>query len=312
MLIIVLFPNQSNVFSKANLPSTDKIKFQGKIIADKALSAIGFVGKYILLGADEGNQIQVLEPNKRRSKYRVAKNKNIKLLVDKSKSEIDIEGIAVSNNIVYVVGSHSLQKETTPDENARKNIFRFEIDPDTCKLKSPIVKASLQAILSQDKILNQFFNLPHSKNGVDIEGIAVKNEYLYFGFRTPILYNKYTPVVVVKFEDINRTDSYKLHCINLDGNGIRDIVAVDRVFLVLTDETGNNGNNYQVYFWDGSYGLSKSINIEKAKLLSEIPAKKNTRAEGLTILQETNESYRILVVYDGIAEGNPTIFEIYK
>ncbi len=307
---IALFLTQNKVFSQADLPLTDKIKFKGKIVEDKDISAIGFVDQYILIGADEGNTIQVLEPNKKKSKYRVARN--IKLLENGGKAEVDVEGIAVFGNTVYVVGSHSNQQETKSNENNRKNVFRLQLNPDTGKLESSIEKESLQTILSQDKVLSQFATIPYERNGIDIEGIAVKKDRLYFGFRTPILQGNYVPVIATKFEDINRTDKYELHCINLDGGGIRDIVAVNEGFLILADVVGDSESDYRLYFWDGSDELSKSDKTSAVKLLSEIPAKKNTRAEGLTILMETDSSYRILIVYDGVAEGNPTTFEIQK
>ncbi|MCC0178319.1 DUF3616 domain-containing protein [Waterburya agarophytonicola K14] len=308
LMAIALFFIPDRVFSQVDLLPKNKIKFQGKIIEDEDISAVGIVGKYILIGADEGNTIQVLEPNKKRSKYRVAGN--IELLGKESKAEIDLEGMAVINNTVYVTGSHSSNYKTIIDENNRKNVFRFQLNPETGKLESSIEKASLQTILERDKILSQFANIPYNENGVDIEGIALKSDRLYFGFRTPVLHDDYIPIVVVEFEQINPSDRYELRYVNLDGNGIRDLVAVNDGFLILTDETGTKGSDYRVYFWDGNDDLPKPDNRSAAKLLREIPAKKNTKAEGLTILAETASSYRILVVYDGVAKGNPTIFEI--
>ena len=308
-IAIAVFFNFERVFGKADLPSIDKIKFKGKIVADKDLSAIGFVGKYLIIGADEGSRIQVLEPNKKRTKYRVANN--IELLDKKAKLEVDIEGIAVANNTVYVSGSHSINNKNKADENSRSNVFRLKLNPDTGKLQSEIETANLRKILLQDKVLSQFVNLTYSKNGVDIEGIALKNNRLYFGFRTPVLNNNYVPVIAVKFADLDRLDRYKLYYINLGGGGIRDMVSVDNGFLILTDGKDND-NDYQLYFWNGSDELSNRNTGSIAEFLDGIPAKKNTRAEGLTILEETNISYKILVVYDGVSEGNPTIFEIEK
>lgn len=307
---IALFNSQERVFSKDTLAPTDKIKFKGKIVAEQNLSAVGFVGEYILIGSDEGNTVQVLEPNKKRSKYRVVQN--IELLDNDSKPEVDIEGIAVDDNTVHVAGSHSVNEDIDRAQNNRQNIFRFQLNFDTGKLESSIEQKSLQTILEQDLILSQFANIPHEENGVDIEGIATKSDRLYFGFRTPVLQDSYVPVVVVKFEEIDRTDKYDLRYVNLDGNGIRDLVAVDDGFLILADATGENADHYQVYFWDGSDGASKSGTLPSVKFLSEIPTKKNTRAEGITVLTETASSYQILVVYDGVSEGNPTIFDIQK
>lgn len=294
--------------------SDDKMEFKGKIKENEALSAVGLVGKYLLLGADEGHQIQVLESDRTQSIYK--KVRSIKLPIAKSgDSEVDIEGIAVENNTVYVVGSHTVTKKTRSKpkkKNNRQNIFRFKLNPDSGKLESKIKQDSLQKILKQDSILKEFLNVPNHKNGVDIEGIAVKDKHLYFGFRTPILQDTYSPVIVAKFKDLEHKDKYQLRHINLGGNGIRDMVAVDQGFLILVDTTAEDGSYYQIYLWDGRDELNGDLNSSATKFLTKIPAAENTRAEGITILKETATNYSILVVYDGVAKGNPTVFEISK
>ena len=308
LILTILFIANQTVFTKT-ISRSKQIEFSGDIIESKDLSAVGFVGKYMIIGADEGNTIQVLESDRDRAIYQVANN--IELPVVKlSKPEIDIEGIAVSGNTIYVVGSHSSNNKGEKEDN-RKSVFRFELDPNTGKLNSSIQKKSLQRILSQDNVLQEFANLQRKKNGVDIEGIAVKGDRLYFGFRTPVLKNNYVPVVVVEFDRLDR-DEYELRYVNLEGSGIRDMVSVDRGFLILADATGDNVNHYRVYFWNGSDNLLKSNEEREIKSLSKIPTKKDTKAEGLTILQETASSYQILVVYDGVKQGNPTVFEIEK
>ena len=312
LLVLIIFGTINATIFRSNEVLADEIKFTGKIVAAKDISGIGLVDKYILIGADEGNIVQVLEPNKKRSKYRVAEN--IKLWEpNKSKIEVDIEGIAVANNVVFVTGSHSVNEKTQQQaENYRQNIFRFELNSETGKLNSAIARSSLQRILEHDKVLSRYVDLPYDDNGIDIEGIAVQNNLLYFGFRTPVLQNNYVPVVVVKFEDLNRTDMYELRYVNLDGNSIRDLVAVKEGFLILADDRGEDSRDFQVYFWDGKNNQPGIESGSIIKVLSKISTKKNTRAEGLTILQETATKYRILVVYDGVKKGNPTILEIGK
>ena len=310
LIPIILFFAKKTIFSQAVSLSTDKIEFKGKIAESKDISAIGFVGKYILLGADEGNTIQVLKPNEKRAKYRVARNIELPILSN-SKAEIDIEGIAVSGNTVYVTGSHALNKKAKNQDN-RQSVFRFELNSNSGKLKSSITRSSLTEILEQDPILSQYAKTPHEKNGVDIEGLAVKGDRLFFGFRTPVLRSEYVPVIAVKFDHLKRDDKYALLTVNLKGNGIRDMVSVDDGFLILADATGEDGDHFQIYFWNGAENLPKPNPAPIIKFLSKIPTAKNTRAEGLTILAETSSSYRVLVVYDGVAEGNPTIFEINK
>ena len=114
--------------------------------------------------------------------------------------------------------------------NNRQNVYRFKLNPDSGELESKIERDSLKKILKQDPILQEFLNIPNHKNGVDIEGIAVKDKYLYFGFRTPILKDTYSPIIVAKFKDLDRKDKYELRHVNLKGNGIRGMIAVNDGF----------------------------------------------------------------------------------
>ena len=312
--------------SAALLVPATTIEFTGDVIEDEDISAVGILGSYLLIGADEGNQIQVLEPNPDSSTYEVIRN--IALPVPGAEEEeIDIEGIAIAKNKVYVVGSHSLNRKTVKEnktyqenlqrlakvkeEKNRQHIFSLKLNPETGKLDSNIKRESLREILAQDPILSRFTNIPSKENGVDIEGIAAKDKNLYIGFRGPVLRGNYVPVMVVKFKDLDHDDQYELRYVNLGGNGIRDIVAVDNGFLILAGAVGDGISPYQIYFWDGQDGLpGKDHNSAKLNLLGEVPVDEGAKAEGLTVIDETNSGYKVLVVYDGIAKGNPTLFEV--
>lgn len=329
---VTLFSVQPKAIAETNstalLVPTEKIEFTSDVIEDEDISAVGVLDSYLLIGTDEGNQIQVLEPNPEDSTYKVIRN--IALPVPASEEEeIDIEGIAIAKNKVYVVGSHSLNRKTVKDnktyqenlqrlatvkeEKNRQHIFCLKLNPETGNLDSDIKRASLRKILAQDPILSRFTKIPSKENGVDIEGIAAKDKYLYLGFRGPVLRGNYVPVMIVKFKDLDQDDKYELRYVNLKGNGIRDIVAVNDGFLILAGAVGDGISPYQIYFWDGQDGLpGKDHNSAKLNLLGEVPVDEGAKAEGLTMIDETNSGYKVLVVYDGIAKGNPTLFEVTK
>lgn len=184
LILTTLFIVQKTIFSKAVPTPTSKIKFTGEIIEHKDLSAIGLIGKYILIGADEGNTIQVLEPKKSQAKYQVSRN--IELPIAKSsKAEIDVEGIAVSDNNIYVVGSHSSNNKTkSQDQNNRKSVFHFKLNSDTGKLESSIEKASLQKILEPKEIL-LCLKSKSKKSGGDLDQFCDLSLLKSFGQNTP-------------------------------------------------------------------------------------------------------------------------------
>jgi hypothetical protein len=103
----------------------------------------------------------------------------------------------------------------------------------------------------------------------------------------------------------------RINYVNLNGNSIRDLAAVEKGFLILAGAGGDGISPYQVYFWDGKDIIpGKDKQPTNLKLLGEIPAPSGAKAEGITVIEETNSAYKILVVYDGIANGNPTLFEV--
>src|SRR6266508_350209 len=68
------------------------------------------------------------------------------------------------------------------------------------------------------------------ENRVDIEGLAVKDGRLYFGFRGPVLRDGWVPILVTAWDDV---DAAEVRYVQLDGRGIRDIAVVDDGFLIL-------------------------------------------------------------------------------
>jgi Protein of unknown function (DUF3616) len=94
----------------------------------------------------------------------------------------------------------------------------------------------LQGILKGDKILGPFTKIPSKENGTDIEGIAVKDETLFLGFRGPVRRENFVPVMVLQ---LDRPEDYELRFVNLDGHGIRDITAVENGFLIIGGPVGD-------------------------------------------------------------------------
>ena len=136
LIVTLLFVAQNILYSKSIPIERNRVEFKGKILADKDLSAIALIGNYILLGGDEGNTLQVLAPNQKKSKYKVAENIELPMK-EAIEAEIDLEGIAVSNSDVYVVGSHSINSESDSEEyDNRKSVFHFQLDPIEGKLNS--------------------------------------------------------------------------------------------------------------------------------------------------------------------------------
>lgn len=322
--------------SSKKLQPSNSLKLSGNIKARKDISAVTKVGSYLAIGVDEGvgetedeNVIQVLkEVNSEH--YEV--NHEI-LLFKGSKEEgkeLDIEGIDVEGDTMYVVGSHSLRrKRIKSDKKYAKNreklrdekidhqknrdwLYRVTIDSNVNA--SNLERISLRDIINTDEVLKTFSKIPSKENGVDIEGITVKGEWLYVGFRGPVFRGNYVPVMKFKFEEPQET--YELLYVQLGGRGCRDIVSVSDGFLIVAGPIGGGSASYELYYWDGKDTIigddRADEDIGKVELLGEIPTPEEGKAEGLAVVEEGSTYYDVIIVYDGVENNVAQCFRVDK
>jgi uncharacterized protein DUF3616 len=316
-----------------DLAPLGRVEFVGDIRAPEDLSAIAQVGSFLLIASDEAagmdrseNFLQVL---KQVGINRYAVHRDILLYKGGKDDEVDIEGIAVDGNTVFVVGSHSsLRKRLGPDkkyqtnrsrfldreigtQNSRDRLFRLTVDSEG--KGSKIEFTNLGDIIKGDPVLKTFSQIPGKENGVDIEGIAVKEKWLYAGFRSPVFRGNYVPVMKFQF---HAPRDYELLYVNLGGRGIRDITAVSDGFLIVAGPSGDMEGSFQLYHWDGRDVIPgndrHARDIGTVKLLGGIPLPKNGKAEGVVVLEELPTSYEVVIVYDGVSGGDPQRFRAAK
>ncbi|WP_242929527.1 DUF3616 domain-containing protein [Pontibacter vulgaris] len=147
-------------------------------------------------------------------------------LPDKNKSEIDIEGMGLSENYLWIIGSHSLKRkkprkhDSHPDQ--MKRLAKIKTDPNRyllaripvlhdketglyklCKecpdpdnpahtlhaarLQGGKESSLLTDVLKHDEHLGPFLSIPGKDNGFDIEGLAISGKRIFIGLRGPVL-----------------------------------------------------------------------------------------------------------------------------
>jgi Protein of unknown function (DUF3616) len=312
----------SSIISQVSRLGT--VEFTGSVHNDKNISALDRIGEFLILGADEANQVQVLQ--RHGDDYGVIRN----IILNQKAEEIDIEGIACEGDSVYVVGSHSWKRkkmdpEKSYEENRKLMLSAGSVipQPDRDRLchfslaadgsASPVEETSLRSIIDNSLLLQVFSRVPSKENGVDIEGISVRDGQLYIGFRGPVLRENWVPVLKCRFaQPITETE---LVFVNMGGLGFRDITRVDKGFLLLAGPVGDGPGLYQVYFWDGEDclpGIRPLGKYGQIKCLGEIPTHEEGKAEGLSLLKEGHSHYEVLIVFDGLKNGAPTRFRITK
>jgi hypothetical protein len=314
------------------------LEVEGEIADPEDVSAIAFHGKRLVLAVDEGATVQVLK-RLAEGKYRAEADRSCELPTDVDGKELDLEGLACGDKYIFAIGSHSRKRKTVKndpedDETAAENLerlrtteiepsrdrlYRFEIDEDGKPDPDSVKVVTLRNIFDNDPVLRRFQAIPSKENGIDIEGIAADGDKdLYIGFRGPVLRDGYVPILELTFKEKFREKDieYKTRFVNLGGRGVRDMVQLtgDDV-LILSGPMGDGPGSYRLYLWDGRDcvpGEDERDALDHCRPLCEIPVPPNeegARAEGIAVLSKTHTSLRFVIVYDGVENGAPTIFE---
>lgn len=318
----------------------EHVRFDGALEAQN-VSAVAMFNQFALIVSDEaketGNLLQVLEPVGK--DFRAVKDKAIPLdLPGLPIREMDLEGLAVSKETVYVVGSHSQKRgKVDPDEDYQSNrkaltsepkaaasrdvLFRCTLTPSAAPTN--IEQTSLRDFLNRTEPFKSYTKNASKENGVDIEGLAVHQNRLYIGFRGPVLRGNFTPVLTCKYDD--PIDDPQVLFVNLGGRGIRELTHVRGGMIILAGPVGDGDESYQLYFWDGIDGVPgengpTSAVEERPILIGEFPLPaasesqpaKIAKPEGLTLINEDETHWELLVVFDGLKNGHATRYRVEK
>jgi hypothetical protein len=303
-------------------------RFKGAILEDEDISCAVLQGDRLIIGADEGHVIQALKEESA-GLYVADRSGHIVLpLKNEDEKEVDVEAMALDNNVLYVVGSHCRARgRVDPDgetvaenrkslrknrrEESRERLYRIELNADGARAKQWV---SLHDLIEDDKHLEDASGVPSKENGVDIEGLAVggQNELLV-GFRGPVFRDNYVPVMAIDTSKGFEEDrlEYELRFIDLGGRGIRAMAETEEGFLLIGGPVGSEAVSYVLYAWDGKDALpgEDADGGQHVVPLCEIPLPHAAaKAEGLHLLEETGGTNRFLVVFDGVKNGEATVF----
>jgi len=268
-------------------------------------------------------------------------------LLNKERGELDGEGAATDGTYFYVTGSHSVKRHDCKPNRWSRHVIRFRLDPATGRaLRSPAGKLvdygdteRLWSIMKSQPELQAYVGKClgsepppgatklKGQHGANIEGLAIKDGRLYFGFRGPARDGR-ANVLAVDAAALFDGGDPRARVTQLalgKGRGVRDMVATEAGFLLLAgpdDDPSHQKGDWTVAWWDGQSIASKTLatldlrGVEPRKLEPGGPRAckdaKRAKPEAITVLEEAPQFYRLLVLSDGMCDGGALEFVVKR
>ena len=228
--------------------------------------------------------------------------------------ELDGEGVAYAAPYFYVVGSHGCSRKKGKFRLSTFILARIRVDPDG----RPIDQAGnvltdsevhqavettyrLSDLLPRAEAAGAFFGkgLDAEAKGLTIEGIAVEGENLFVGLRAPsidgrafILRANVDELFKPGREPAPATALSETIPLALGSDvGIRDLAPLpDGRLLILAGAASGDEIPYRIFVVDPT----------GANLQELVPPQSDqpTRAEGMTVLEATDQEIRLLILFD--------------
>ena len=260
--------------------------------------------------------------------------------------EIDIEGMDFADGYLWLTGSHSTKRKKPKKDDLTENLERIAtittdlnrfilaripvVNGKLVKSFSPQEDTSLTAAclqttaqrnilfeaLSEDRHLKPFINMsiPSKDNGLDIEGLAFKDQRLFLGLRGPVLRGwaiilelklTETEPGTLEFKEINNDGAkYKKYFLDLNGLGVRELCWQGDDLLILAGPTMAIEGAMQVFRWcDAAQGDRDLDTIQRQDEDELFPLFNlpftigSDHAEGLTLFSCYGED-GLMVFYD--------------
>jgi hypothetical protein len=231
--------------------------------------------------------------------------------------ELDGEGVAFADGYYYVVGSHGHPRDKgealDPVRDAAKIAARIK----ACSRLIRISASTPREITSTDSLKSMLRALPDvapsidqplDRNGLTIEGLAVRDARAHVGLRSPLIGGRagIASVAVPALFNASLDPGTSLSILDLGaGRGIRDIATEGAGFLVLAGPSAYEETSFAIFKWDGS---------GSAVMLAELPPFSadgvNWKPEGILSLGQTAEGRRVLILFDSAVNGAPVEFLI--
>jgi hypothetical protein len=311
-------------------PAATSWKMTG-ISKDKDISGIacmpaGAVRRCVIAVDEEVSaSIAVLQGTEIRQEARVP-------LLPAPNKELDAEGAAFDpeTGFFYVIGSHGTKRHCCEQNPSSFNVIRFRLKENgsagAALVEDLEVSSRLQAAMKASSKVGPHVGLclgirPTGKQkekgcpadrrqGANIEGIAIHGKKLYVGLRGPVhddtaYLMSFDTEQVFGLTPAGTTIAVKLGSAGGPRLGVRDLAAVKSGFLILSGPEDDEPGQAALFHFDPDKGALTPLGR-----ISGLAAE--AKPEGLLVLEDSQQRYRVLVISDGVKNGLPTEYETKK
>jgi hypothetical protein len=246
--------------------------------------------------------------------------------------DLDGEGVAYAAPYFYVVGSHGCGRSKGKFRLSSFILARVRVDQQGQPVDSagrPLARENLaQAIETTYRVSDlltragkaaEFFGKDlESADGLNIEGVAVQGDTIWFGLRGPVRKNKTAYLVSGDVGDLFKAGNKRSKArpevvpIELDGLGIRDLAPLpDKRLLVVAGAAHGPEVPFRLFVVDPAKGTVTPIGPLAAVTQQVGGETKTGKAEGVTVLDLTGDKAQLVVLFDGLPNGAPHLANIF-
>ncbi len=252
--------------------------------------------------------------------------------------DLDGEGVSYAAPYFYVVGSHGCSRKSGKFAISSFVTVRFRLDSSGELLArdgSPGADASApdssveatyrlsDALLAADVVGSAFGAAlkgpDKSKDGLNVEGVAVIGDVLYAGARAPSVDGK-AYVVGAKIRDLfapgfNRI-SLQLVVLTLglgQNTGVRDLASLSggRLLILAGPTRDDPDTHYSLFVAEPPF--SSEVKTRQIARLEDVfapgPDGKRAKAEAVLPLEQASGDLKTLILFDGLPNGGPVEYQ---
>jgi hypothetical protein len=258
--------------------------------------------------------------------------------------EMDIEGLDLDGDALWLLGSHSVVRKRIKDKHNPNEARKALASVEASQRRRVLTRISTEALLdsvgspngggqprptvfgSGEGLLDLLAGDPHlggfiascpvpgKDNGIDFEGLAVAGNRVFTGLRGPVLRGW---AVIVELEVGDRPGiepkpigvgglRYRKHFLDLRGLGIRDLCRQGEDLLVLAGPTMELDGRTAVFRWRGALASEDEAVLHKGDLKCELNIPFGEGEDRAEGITLLEDGKSVLVVYDKPADDRKT------